>query len=175
MRATQFISSFGVRAVQASYVQEYLVPNYRGCSPRHQVCPLSEVFSSTRGEAYWTVTFTTVDTVVVPDVPVTVIAAAPFGVPGEPELEEDVNALQPTITCASANIAKHMLNAKRRRGACRNLTITATRNAESMADSSRSPSGPGPLRGRSGSKFEPPIVERVTFIAVPLGPGVTGF
>ena len=123
------------------------MPDCEARGPRHQVCPLSQAFSSTRGETYWTVTFTTVDTVVVPDVPVTVIAAAPFGVPGEPELEVDVYALQPTITNASANIARHMLNAKCRRGACRNLTRPATRNAESMADSSRSPSGPGPLRG----------------------------
>ncbi len=175
MQATQFISSFSVRAAQASYAQEYLVPNYRGCSPRYQVCPLSQVFSSTRGETYWTVTFTTVDTVVVPDVPVTVIAAAPFGVPGEPELEVDVYALQPAITNVSANNARYMLNAKRRRGVCRNLTKPATQKAESMAESSRSPSGPGPLSGRCGGKFELPMVERVILIAVPLGPGVTGF
>ena len=35
-----------------------------------------------RVEAYWTVTFTTVEIVVAPEVPVTVNAVGPAGVPG---------------------------------------------------------------------------------------------
>ena len=35
-----------------------------------------------RTQLYWTVTFTTVEIIVEPDVPVTVIAAGPAGVPG---------------------------------------------------------------------------------------------
>jgi hypothetical protein len=39
-------------------------------------------FRESKG-AYWTVTLTTVEIVVAPDVPVTVMAARPAGVPGD--------------------------------------------------------------------------------------------
>jgi hypothetical protein len=128
----------------------------KGCATRRHISVL------TYGVTYWIVTFTTVVTVVVPDVPVTLIAAAPFGVPGEPPLElEEEDAEQPTITKASVNIAKPMPNARCRRGACRNLTIPVTRNADSMTVSPMTPNGQGPLRGSVGSVVEAAIVESI--------------
>ena len=54
-------------------------------------------------------------TVVAPDVPVTVIAAGPIGVPDGPGPELLDEAPQPAITTASARIAKDIVNARRRR------------------------------------------------------------
>ena len=131
----------------------------------------------TYGKAYRTVTLTTVVTVVVFEAPVTLIAARPFGVPGEPPLELELEAPQPIITNASVNTTMHMLNARRLRGACRNLTIPVTRNADTIAVSHMTSNGHGPLRGSSRSNLEAAIVLRVSCTTVPFGgaPGVTGF
>src|SRR5260370_7622950 len=114
------------------------MPDCEGCGRRHQVCSLSWTFSSTCVETYWTVTFTTVVMVVEPDVPVTVNVARPFGVPGGPELVV-ADVLQPTITEASVNTARHMLNAKRRHGACPSLIIPVTNTTHPIPTSLKPP------------------------------------
>jgi hypothetical protein len=150
----------------------------RGIGSACSYGPSRRISVSTYGETYWIVTFTTVVTVVVPDVPVTLTAAAPFGVPGEPPLElEEEDAEHPTIIKASVNTARHMPNTRRRLGACRNLIMPVTRNAHRITASTVTPNGHGPLRGSAGINVEAAIVESVSWTVVPFGgvPGVTGF
>ena len=120
-------------------------------------------------------TFTTVDTVVAPDVPVTVIAAGPAGVPDGPgpALGTEPTAPHPAISAANPNDATHIPKATRRRGGILSIARATAENMEGILKSSRSRSGPGPVIGRSENRLDLTIVETVTLIVVPVGPGAT--
>ena len=114
-----------------------------------------------------------------PEVAVTVIAAGPGGVPGEagfvlgPELTDP----HPVITAARPNTARHMPNARRRRGASWKPTRAIAKSEYRMRATRNNPSGQGPNRGSAGSEAEAAFVESVSWTIVPLGgeAGVTGF
>jgi len=100
-----------------------------------------------RSGFYWTVTFTVVVMVMVPEVPVTVKEAAPVGVPGVVGALE-VIAPQPLSRTASANIAKHEPDTTRNRAA--RPRIAAVAIAKSAASAAARPvlgSAGTPLRG----------------------------
>jgi len=74
------------------------------------------------------VTFKTVEIVVAPEVPVTVIAAVPAGVPGTHEQDMGAIEPQPPIASASANVARHAQGTSRHRGARRQNNVAAAKS-----------------------------------------------
>ena len=119
------------------------------------------------------------DTVVAPDVAVTVIAAGPVGVPGEagPRVEPGPSAPHPAITAARQNTARHALNAKRRLGDRWKPTMAIAKNDESATVRPSTPNGQVPGRGSAGIEAEAAFVTSVSWTTVPFGgeAGVTGF
>ena len=107
-----------------------------------------------------------------PEVPVTVNAAGPFGVPVYVGLEL---LAHPTSTIARATTTKHAPNAIRRGGACRNRIMPAANNAASSMEISSTHRGPG-VRSDGWVGNSELAVSNVSCNIVPLGggPGATG-
>src|SRR5258708_30662787 len=110
--------------------------------------------------------------VVMPETPVTVNVAVPFGVPVYvgPGLPLVLPLLQPANTEIKAKTTRHMPNARRWREAWRNRFFPATSSAARAAEIPRDPHGLGlRFEGLTGSaEFD---VEKVSWITVPLGGG----
>ena len=109
---------------------------------------------------------------VVPDVPVTLNVAVPFGVPVF--VVPGLLPAQPVKIAARVTIARHVPSASRRFGASRSGIIPAARSAASIVKSPRAPHGHGVRFVGDGGTFEL-AVPNVSVTGVPVITGVTGF